>query len=61
VVVTHDMNSVMSIGEYIMFLYKGNKLWEGNSETITRTQVKELNDFVFASKLLRDMQGKQPE
>jgi phospholipid/cholesterol/gamma-HCH transport system ATP-binding protein len=59
VVVTHDMNSVMSIGEYIMFLYKGNKLWEGNSETITGTNVKELNDFVFASKLLRDMQGKQ--
>lgn len=59
VVVTHDMNSVMSIGEYIMFLYKGNKLWEGNSETITGTNVKELNDFVFASKLLRDMQGKK--
>jgi phospholipid/cholesterol/gamma-HCH transport system ATP-binding protein len=59
VVVTHDMNSVMSIGEYIMFLYKGNKLWEGNSETITGTNVKELNDFVFASKLLRDAQGKQ--
>jgi len=59
VVVTHDMNSVMSIGEYIMFLYKGQKLWEGNSETITGTDVKELNDFIFASKLLRDMQGKQ--
>jgi phospholipid/cholesterol/gamma-HCH transport system ATP-binding protein len=58
VVVTHDMNSVMSIGEYIMFLYKGKKLWEGNSATITHSDVKELNDFIFASKLLRDLQGK---
>ena len=58
VVVTHDMNSVMSIGEYIMFLYKGHKLWEGTSETITSSSVQELNDFIFANKLLRDMQGK---
>ncbi len=59
VVVTHDMNSVMSIGEYIMFLYKGKKLWEGDSSTITHTNVKELNEFVFASKFLRDMQEKK--
>ena len=58
VVVTHDMNSVMSIGEYIMFLYQGHKLWEGDSSTITSSNVKELNDFIFANKLLRDMQGK---
>ncbi|MBC7923697.1 MAG: ABC transporter ATP-binding protein, partial [Ferruginibacter sp.] len=58
VVVTHDMNSVMSIGEYVMFLYQGHKLWEGDSSTITSSSVKELNDFIFANKLLRDMQGK---
>jgi phospholipid/cholesterol/gamma-HCH transport system ATP-binding protein len=58
VVVTHDMNSVMSIGEYIMFLYKGRKLWEGNSHTITNSDVKELNEFVFASKFMQGLQGK---
>lgn len=55
VVITHDMNSVMEIGEKIMFLYKGHKLWEGDSATITRSSVPELNEFIFANKLLRDM------
>src|ERR1041384_1209546 len=39
VVVTHDMNSVMGIGEKIMFLYKGSKLWEGSSADITNSGV----------------------
>lgn len=58
VVVTHDMNSVMEIGDKIMFLYKGLKIWEGNSETIMHTDVQELKDFVFCNKLLREMQSK---
>lgn len=54
VVITHDMNSMMEIGEKIMFLYKGRKLWEGDSNTITHSDVKELNEFIYANKLLRD-------
>jgi phospholipid/cholesterol/gamma-HCH transport system ATP-binding protein len=56
VVITHDMNSMMEIGDKIMFLYQGNKLWEGNSATLTQSNVSELNEFIFASKLIRDMQ-----
>ncbi|WP_128548217.1 ABC transporter ATP-binding protein [Larkinella soli] len=54
VVITHDMNSMLEIGEKIMFLYRGRKLWEGTSETITQSHVKELNEFIYANKLLRD-------
>jgi len=53
VVVTHDMNSVMGIGEYIMFLYKGQKFWEGSNQDMLHSDVKELNDFVFASPLMK--------
>jgi phospholipid/cholesterol/gamma-HCH transport system ATP-binding protein len=55
VVITHDMNSVMEIGEKVMFLYKGHKLWEGDNSNITKSDVPELNEFIFANKLLRDM------
>jgi phospholipid/cholesterol/gamma-HCH transport system ATP-binding protein len=53
VIVTHDMNSVMEIGEYIMFLCNSNKLWEGNSEDIMHSGVQELDEFVFANKMMR--------
>jgi phospholipid/cholesterol/gamma-HCH transport system ATP-binding protein len=53
VVVTHDMNSVMEIGDYVMFMHKGHKLWEGNNESIFNSGVKELEDFIFANKLMR--------
>lgn len=52
-VVTHDMNSVMEIGDYIMFLHKGNKLWEGTKDDIMSTDIKELNEFIFANSLMR--------
>ncbi|HTF22008.1 MAG TPA: ATP-binding cassette domain-containing protein [Chryseolinea sp.] len=55
IVVTHDMNSVMGIGEKIMFLYKGLKLWDGNKNDITHSGVKELDDFVFANKVMKDL------
>jgi len=58
VVVTHDMNSVMGIGEKVMFLYKGDKLWEGSKEDIVNSNVKELDDFVFTNKLMRGLKGK---
>jgi phospholipid/cholesterol/gamma-HCH transport system ATP-binding protein len=54
VVITHDMNSMMEIGEKIMFLYQGKKMWEGTNSTITQSSVAELNEFIYANKLLRD-------
>lgn len=53
VVVTHDMNSVMEIGENIMFLHKGHKLWNGNNKNITNTGVEELDAFMFSNSLMR--------
>ena len=50
VVVTHDMNSVMGIGEKIIFLYDGQKEWEGTNKEIAHTDNENVNDFVFASK-----------
>lgn len=56
VIITHDMNSMMEIGEKIMFLFEGNKLWEGNSDTLTHSNVDELNEFINANKLIREME-----
>jgi len=50
VIVTHDMNSVMGIGDHIIFLHQGQKGWEGSNKEIAHTDNQELNDFVFASK-----------
>ena len=50
---THDMNSVMEIGEKIVFIYEGNKWWEGSKEDILHTGNKELDDFVFASAMAK--------
>jgi phospholipid/cholesterol/gamma-HCH transport system ATP-binding protein len=58
VVVTHDMNSVLGIGEKIMFLYKGNKLWEGSNSDLIHSGVKELDDFVFTNKVMRSLKDK---
>lgn len=52
-IVTHDMNSVIEIGEKVMFMYKGEKLWEGTNQEITDTGVKELDDFVFANRMMK--------
>lgn len=52
VVVTHDMNSVMGIGENIIFLHEGQKWWQGSNKEIAHTDNKELNEFVFASKFM---------
>jgi len=57
IVVTHDMNSVMGIGEKIMFLYKGEKKWEGSNEVIMNSGVKELDDFVFTNKVMRSLKA----
>jgi phospholipid/cholesterol/gamma-HCH transport system ATP-binding protein len=55
IVVTHDMNSVMGIGEKVMFLYKGAKVWEGSNNIIMDSGVKELDDFVFTNKVMRNL------
>lgn len=54
IVVTHDMNSVMEIGDHIIYLYKGEKEWEGNNKEIIFSKNKLLNEFIFASEFLRD-------
>lgn len=59
VVVTHDMNSVLEIGERVIFMYKGEKVWEGSKGDILSTKVSSLQDFLFANKLIREMKENQ--
>ena len=54
VVITHDMNSVMEIGDNIMYMYQGRKQWDGNNKEIIFSKDKLLNDFIFASEFLQD-------
>ena len=54
VVNTHDMNSVMEIGNYILYMYEGNKEWEGSNKQIIFSKNHRLNEFIFASEFLRD-------
>ena len=54
---THDMNSVMGIGENILFIYKGHKEWQGVSSQVMRSENKRLTDFIFASDLLKNMRN----
>jgi len=54
VINTHDMNSVMEIGNYILYMYQGNKEWEGNKKEIIFSKNQRLNDFIFASEFLQD-------
>ncbi|MCF8227860.1 MAG: ATP-binding cassette domain-containing protein [Bacteroidales bacterium] len=53
VVNTHDMNSVLNIGDKIAYIYKGELWWEGNKHEILKTDNKELNDFVFSTELTK--------
>lgn len=55
VINTHDMNSVLGIGENIVFINKGHCDWTGTDKTIFRSTSKSLNDFVFASKLFQEV------
>jgi len=54
IVVTHDMNSVMEIGNYIIYLHQGKKEWEGSNKDIIYSENKLLNNFIFASDFLQD-------
>jgi len=53
IVVSHDMNSVMNIGDHIIFINEGVKEWEGTKDHVINSDNKELNEFVFASDLFK--------
>ena len=54
VINTHDMNSVLEIGENILYMYQGEKEWVGNNKEIIFSKNQKLNEFIFASEFLRD-------
>ncbi|NCT93422.1 MAG: ATP-binding cassette domain-containing protein [Chitinophagaceae bacterium] len=54
IVVTHDMNSVMEIGDHIVYLHQGRKQWEGSNQDIIFSKDELLNNFIFASEFLQD-------
>jgi len=56
VINTHDMNSVVEIGDNIVFIYEGKKYWQGDRDQIVKSDNKELLDFIFATNLLKRVQ-----
>ena len=56
---THDMNSVMGIGENIIFIYKGTAAWNGTKDEIMTSTNKKLNDFIFASDLFKKVKDEE--
>ncbi len=61
VVITHDMNSVMEIGDSIIFIYQGKKWWEGNRESIITTDNQEISNFVYASDFMKEIRSSMQE
>ncbi|PRY86770.1 ABC transporter ATP-binding protein [Marinilabilia salmonicolor] len=57
IVNTHDMNSVMGIGEKVVFIANGEKCWEGTNAEILKSDNERLNDFIFASKFLKQLRA----
>jgi len=55
VINTHDMNSVLMMGDNIIFIYKGEKHWSGSAKDILNSGNNELEEFVFASKVMQDL------
>ncbi len=58
IVITHDMNSVIEIGDSIVFVYGGRSWWYGNKEDIIKTDNPEINDFVYASQFMKNLKNK---
>lgn len=56
---THDMNSVIEIGESVLFISKGEVCWQGTNKDILHTKNEKLNDFIFANKLYAQMRKEQ--
>lgn len=57
VINTHDMNSVMEIGDKVVFIYKGEKSWEGSKDSILTSDNCELTEFIFASRMARELKN----
>ncbi len=58
VINTHDMNSVIEIGDRVNYIFEGNLWWSGTNKTILNTDNQELNDFIYATKLTQHLKGK---
>ncbi len=58
IVITHDMNSVLEIGDHIIFINQGQNWWEGDNNKIMRTDNKEVVEFVYASGFMRNLRDK---
>ncbi|MEG1608192.1 MAG: ATP-binding cassette domain-containing protein [Mucinivorans sp.] len=58
IVNTHDMNSVMEIGDTVTFIYQGHVGWRGSKDDILEAEVQELSDFVFASSMAKKVRGR---
>jgi len=61
VVITHDMNSVIEIGDRILFIHNGRNWWQGNREEIITTENKEILDFVYASDFMKEIRNSMKE
>ena len=57
-VITHDMNSVLEIGDKIMFIHNGQNWWQGSKEDILKTDNPEVCDFVYATKFMKELKSK---
>lgn len=57
VVITHDMNSVIEIGDNILFIHQGKNWWEGDRNSIIQTENKEIIDFVYASDFMKNIKA----
>jgi len=57
IVITHDMNSVIEIGDYIVFIHNGFKWWEGDKKQILTTDNQEINEFVYAADFMKQIKG----
>lgn len=57
IVITHDMNSVIEIGDNVMFIHDGRNWWEGDKKSILTTENPEILDFVYASEFMKEIRG----
>jgi phospholipid/cholesterol/gamma-HCH transport system ATP-binding protein len=58
IVITHDMNSVIEIGDTINFMFEGKNWWQGNKNEIVQTENSQVIDFVYASKFMKQIKEK---
>ena len=61
VVITHDMNSVIEIGQNILFIYQGKKWWSGDKDSIITTDNPEILNFVYASEFMKEIRSAMQE